>query len=239
MGSLSCNAVVRSSPSQLGKVMSVARVLTTPRNTSVRRLQYELQYDKVTGGQFESGGAGFDLLGTRGISHARPSQPSQPLRHTQVWITRPLPVLAAYRPRLVRSSAVCEGAPRLLGAICPDVSQSCMPFFPHRAAAAFCADTRRSSGVIAAARARPPFNPPLRPSATAAGSFPSSAGGCSFVAISVMRLARLFKSVGIRERLGMIPLSHGLSSLQWTNKTGTLSPVFPLFLGNDVPSNEG
>jgi hypothetical protein len=41
----------------------------------------------------------------------------------------------------------------------------------HRASTAFLALSLRSSGVMAAARAGPPFLPPLRPRATAAGSF--------------------------------------------------------------------
>ena len=40
----------------------------------------------------------------------------------------------------------------------------------HRAWAAFRALAERSSAVIIAARAGPPLRPPLRPSATAAGS---------------------------------------------------------------------
>ena len=41
----------------------------------------------------------------------------------------------------------------------------------HLAFAALRADSARSSGVMVAARALPPLTPPLRPSATAAGSF--------------------------------------------------------------------
>src|SRR2546422_11389379 len=41
----------------------------------------------------------------------------------------------------------------------------------HRAMTALRAASLRSSGVIAAALAKPPFFPPLRPSATAAGFF--------------------------------------------------------------------
>jgi hypothetical protein len=44
-------------------------------------------------------------------------------------------------------------------------------FFSHRATAARRADSARASGVILAARAGPPFLPPFRPSATAAGFF--------------------------------------------------------------------
>ena len=46
--------------------------------------------------------------------------------------------------------------------------------FDQRAAAAFLAASLRSSAVILSARAFPPSRPPLRPSATAAGSFPAS-----------------------------------------------------------------
>jgi hypothetical protein len=41
----------------------------------------------------------------------------------------------------------------------------------HRAAAAFLAMLARCFGVSAFARAFPPFNPPIRPNATAAGFF--------------------------------------------------------------------
>jgi hypothetical protein len=41
----------------------------------------------------------------------------------------------------------------------------------HRAKTAFRALSLRSSGVILAARAGPPFLPPFRPRATAAGFF--------------------------------------------------------------------
>ena len=46
----------------------------------------------------------------------------------------------------------------------------------HRAFAAFLAASDRSFGVIAAARAAPPFFPPSRPSSTAAGSFGGRGG---------------------------------------------------------------
>ena len=61
----------------------------------------------------------------------------------------------------------------------------------QRAWAAFRADSLLSSGVILAARAFPPFRPPLRPSATAAGFFPASGskGGNSPVASSTISLA--------------------------------------------------
>ena len=46
----------------------------------------------------------------------------------------------------------------------------------HLARAAFCAISRRLSGVSAAARAFPPFRPPSFPSATAARFFTGGAG---------------------------------------------------------------
>ena len=57
-----------------------------------------------------------------------------------------------------------------------------------------------------AARALPPFKPPLRPSATAAGSFPASGsnGSASPVASSTICRASAFGSRGrLRERSGM------------------------------------
>ena len=44
-------------------------------------------------------------------------------------------------------------------------------FFDHRASAALRAAALRCAGVMLAVRAGPPFNPPSRPSATAAGFF--------------------------------------------------------------------
>lgn len=63
-------------------------------------------------------------------------------------------------------------------------------FLFQRAAAARRALSERSSGVILAARALPPFKPPLRPSSTAAGFFPASGSGSSAspVARSTMSL---------------------------------------------------
>ena len=49
--------------------------------------------------------------------------------------------------------------------------------FAHRARAALRARVWRSSAVIAAKRALPPFRPPLRPSATACGFFALATGG--------------------------------------------------------------
>jgi hypothetical protein len=93
----------------------------------------------------------------------------------------------------------------------PDTKTGSIPggsqrFFPQRAAAALFAASLRCSGVIFAARAFPPFKPPLRPSATAAGSFPASGFGSSVspVARSTMSLASWFGSRGrLRERSGM------------------------------------
>ncbi len=63
----------------------------------------------------------------------------------------------------------------------------------HRAMAAFWAMTLRLRGLSFSARALPPFIPPLRPSATAAGSL---AGAVSPVASVTMLAARLFISLG-------------------------------------------
>lgn len=73
---------------------------------------------------------------------------------------------------------------------------------PHRDFAAFVAIALRSKGVNFSARALPPFNPPLRPSATAAGSF-SLAGAFCPVACWTMSKARVFVS-RLLERLGMV-----------------------------------
>src|SRR5579883_991221 len=54
----------------------------------------------------------------------------------------------------------------------PAVGYRCLP---QRAAAAFWAISRRFFGVKLRALAAPPFLPPIRPSATAAGFLPSSA----------------------------------------------------------------
>lgn len=77
--------------------------------------------------------------------------------------------------------------------------------FFQRAAAAFRADSLRCSAVSFAARALPPLSPPRRPSATAAGSFPSSGTnlGASSVASSTSWRASSFTSVGLRERSGI------------------------------------
>lgn len=83
-------------------------------------------------------------------------------------------------------------------------------FFAHRAAAAFFALSDRCFAVIFAARAFPPLSPPFRPSATAAGSFPSG-GGAGFstsvspVTASTMEMAVRFGSGSrcLRERFGI------------------------------------
>jgi len=62
---------------------------------------------------------------------------------------------------------------------------------PRRAAAAFFADSLRSSFVIELARAYPPLNPPTRPSMTAAFLSPSVCGigspqmGCMMASVIV------------------------------------------------------
>lgn len=103
---------------------------------------------------------------------------------------------------------------------------------PHRAAAAFFAAADRWALVIFAARALPPFSPPFRPRATAAGSFPASAGGAagfctsvSPVTFSRMEMADKFGSGSrgagfLRERFGMV----GLSPARRLSRKRNLSP---------------
>src|SRR5579859_5960857 len=91
----------------------------------------------------------------------------------------------------------------------------------QRATAAFRAASLRSAGVIFAARAFPPLSPPLRPSATAAGSFPSAGSylGSAPVASSTSCLASALGSVGrLRERSGIASqdTSHGFPQLSQT-----------------------
>jgi hypothetical protein len=79
----------------------------------------------------------------------------------------------------------------------------------HLARAAFRAIIRRCSGVNLAARALPPFIPPRRPSATAAGFFPLGAScGASPVASLATRKAISFTSSGpclpLLDRLGIV-----------------------------------
>ena len=77
----------------------------------------------------------------------------------------------------------------------------------HRAAAAFLAIALRLVADSFAARALPPLAPPSRPSATAAGFFPSSgstSGGASPTLMSTMGFASWFMSrgrFGLLERL--------------------------------------
>lgn len=78
-------------------------------------------------------------------------------------------------------------------------------FFPHRARAAFLAIALRRDALSFAARAFPPFCPPSRPSATAAGFFRSS------VAARTIEAARELRS-DMRERLGIREGWHGLAS---------------------------
>jgi hypothetical protein len=52
-------------------------------------------------------------------------------------------------------------------------------FFPHRAFAALAAIWERLRGPSFAALAAPPFNPPIRPKATAWGFLDGSTGFCS------------------------------------------------------------
>lgn len=69
---------------------------------------------------------------------------------------------------------------------------------PHRDRAAFRAIAERREAVSFAARALPPFNPPSRPSATAAGFFSDATS-------PTMREAMRFTS--LLERLGIAPNS--------------------------------
>jgi len=87
-------------------------------------------------------------------------------------------------------------------------------FFFQRAAAAFRALSARSSGVIFAALAAPPFAPPSFPRATAAGFFSrsGSGGGASPMASWKTWKASSLGSRGLRGRLGM---SHGSTTRNW------------------------
>jgi hypothetical protein len=71
---------------------------------------------------------------------------------------------------------------------------------PQRALAAFLAIAFRLAEVSLAARALPPFKPPRRPSATAAGFLSGSTGGSSVIGFPVARLVSRFAML---ERLGM------------------------------------
>jgi hypothetical protein len=80
----------------------------------------------------------------------------------------------------------------------------------QRLSAAFLAISDRCSGVSFAARALPPLRPPLRPNATAAGSFTCSGSApesSSWVASPTMDAASEFRSAGrLRERSGISPI---------------------------------
>lgn len=84
----------------------------------------------------------------------------------------------------------------------------------HLTEAALFAIALRSSAGIAAARARPPFFPPSRPNATAAGFLTLSDSGsgspfnCSPMVCSTTRFATAVKSLSLLERVGMVGLSH-------------------------------
>ena len=85
------------------------------------------------------------------------------------------------------------------------------PFLPQRFAAALAAICERLRGLRAAALAAPPFRPPRRPKATAAGFFGFTAGGSVFGASPMdSRKTRWASSLGSRgrvlERSGMIRL---------------------------------
>jgi hypothetical protein len=92
-----------------------------------------------------------------------------------------------------------------------------LPFFPHRALAAFAAIWDRLRGLKASALAAPPFRPPRRPRATAWGfldgsiAFGASAKGSYFGACpvdsSMIWYASWFGSRGrfFVERSGMMP----------------------------------
>jgi hypothetical protein len=106
---------------------------------------------------------------------------------------------AADEPKTVKSAA--------LGAA-SSVVRYFFRFFPHRAAAAFFAASRNFLLPSFLARAGPPFLPPKRPRATAAGFLPASgsgSGGALPVARSTMALPSWLMSRGsfLRERFCM------------------------------------
>ena len=74
-----------------------------------------------------------------------------------------------------------------------------MVFFAHRACTALRAALLRSSAVMAAALAGPPFLPPLRPRATAAGFF-------FFVMLDNIRERPRKNKLTIRERSRIVAL---------------------------------
>src|SRR3990167_2967850 len=85
---------------------------------------------------------------------------------------------------------------------------SALLFFDHRACAACWAISFFLLGDSFSALAFPPFNPPILPSKTAAGFFPSSmAFISSSVALSIIKEANLLRSLGtLLKRLGIQPL---------------------------------
>jgi len=92
-------------------------------------------------------------------------------------------------------------------------------FFSHRFAAAFAAIAERFLGVKAAARAAPPFRPPSRPRATAAGFLGFTTGGDVFSASPMdSRKTRCASSLGSRgrvfERSGMFSSKYGRDILR-------------------------
>jgi hypothetical protein len=82
----------------------------------------------------------------------------------------------------------------------------------QRAAAAFLAISLRSAALSLAARALPPFAPPRRPRATAAGFFPSSGSGVvgSPTASPTIEAASRLRSAGrfLLGRSGMLSSKH-------------------------------
>lgn len=75
-------------------------------------------------------------------------------------------------------------------------------FFPHRALAAFAAIAERFFGPSAAALAAPPFSPPKRPRATAAGFFFFTSGASVLVDCPVdSSMIRYASSLGSRGRI--------------------------------------
>ena len=89
--------------------------------------------------------------------------------------------------------------------LCEKIHNHFSIFFPHLAFAAFFAAALRCFGVSFSARALPPFNPPSRPSATAAGFLPASLSsrGASPVSCWTMENARSLRSCFLPERFGM------------------------------------
>src|SRR5579862_5497444 len=114
-----------------------------------------------------------------------------------------------------------------------DVSQM-EPGLPQRAAAAFLAASLRCSGDIFSARAFPPFRPPFRPSATAAGSFAASGSyfGCLPVASSTSCLASSFGSRGrLRDRSG---IDKRVTRSRAGQAPGNAGRIPPFWEGSDL-----